>query len=232
MYNLEHVMLSASLFERAIAWLASEAHAGDLQHARSEFEKHTGPIVSGADYEARIAHFLEQALCEPTFAEQPAAISVFAAETALSEDERRELAGWLRSHRSLFRFEVVEGQTGRVLDRIGGARFEFRVSGADRELRAGDCFDGRIVTVGDTLFLSPGRVFHPQEAWLALDVLLAEAREHALLDRSLLNPLLRMRSRFVGFESIRAEHVYRLDALHAESAGAPWAQSAKRAKRQ
>lgn len=222
-------MLSASLFERAIAWLASESHADELRHARSEFEKHTGPIVSGSeDYEARIAHFFEQALCEPLLPGQKAPIARFAAETELVAEERAELAGWLRSHRSLFRFEFAEGATGRVLDRIGGAHFEFQMSGADPELRPGDCFDGRIVARASTLYLSPGRVFHPQETWIALDALLAEALQQGLLDSALLNPLLRMRSRFMGFESIRAEHVYRLDALHAESAGAPWAKAKQR----
>jgi hypothetical protein len=39
---------------------------------------------------------------------------------------------------------------------------------------------------------------------------------------------LRMRSRFYQFESIRAEHVYRLDALLEPAFAAPWASPARR----
>ncbi len=217
-------MLDPALFERAISWAASERHAQQLAEARSAFERRTGTITSGApDYEARIAHFFEQALCTPLATGQSPLIARFAAETAPSERERIELAGWLRSYRSLFRFERSEGGKGWLCDRIGGARFEFSIAGADRELRAGDCFDGRIVATGAELWLSPGRVFHPHQSDSALDQLLAEATQNKALDAGLLDPLLRMRSRFVEFESIRAEHVYRFDALHAENVGAPWA---------
>lgn len=221
-------MLDAALFERAIAWAATEPRGAQLAEARNAFERRTGVITSGApDYEARIAHFFEQALCTPFAAGQAAPIAIFAAENAPTSTERIELAGWLRSYRSLFRFERAEGAFGWLRDRIGGARFQFSIAGADRELRAGDCFDGRLVAIGSELWLSPGRVFHPHEADSALDQLLNEATQQKALDAGLLDPLLRMRSRFVEFESIRAEHVYRFDALHAENLGAPWARAAR-----
>jgi hypothetical protein len=222
-------MLSAALFERAIAWAASAPRAPALDRARAEFERRTGPIVSGAkDFEARIAHFFEQALCAPLAPDQTPWIADFAAETALSAAERRELAGWLRSYRSLWKFESSQGSAGQVRDLIGGARFRFVVVGADRELRSGDCFDGRLVALGTALCLSSGRVFHPQAAQHALQILLSEAQAQGTRNASLLDPLLGMRSRLIGFESIRAEHVYRLDALDAQGLAAPWARASNR----
>ncbi len=222
-------MISTALFERAIAWAASAPRASELGAYRADFERRTGPIVSGAeDYEARIAHFFEQALCAPRGADRPRLIALFAAESAPSASERHELAGWLRSHRSLWRFEPSQGDVGRLYDRIGGARFLFKMGRADRQLRPGDCFDGRLVAIGPELFLSPGRVFHPQAALQSLQVLLSEAQARGMLDASLLDPLLGMRSRLLGFKSIRAEHVYRLDALDAEGLAAPWARPERR----
>lgn len=222
-------MLNAALFERAIAWAASAPQAAELAQARTEFERRTGPIVNSAtDYEARIAHFFEQALCAQLTEAHPPLISRFAAEASPTESERVELAGWLRSHRSLWKFEGVREGQGKVHDLIGGARFRFELVGVDRELREGDIFDGRLVAVGSSLFLSPGRVFHPQAAEVPLQAMLHEARDRGTLDASLLDPLLGMRSRLLGFESIRAEHVYRLDALDAQGMAAPWARPAQR----
>ncbi len=223
------IMLNFSLFERAIAWAASGPREAQLTRARASFEQQTGPIVSGsADYEGRIAHFFEHALCTGRDTGAVPPIAAFAAGARPNALERMELAGWLRSYRSLFCFERIDGPCARLHDRIGGARFRFRVAGPDRALRPGDCFDARLIPVGSELWLSPGRVFHPQAAQLAIETLLAEAAAGELLSGDLLDPLLRMRSRFVAFESIRAEHVYRLDAVHAQGAGAPWARAAKR----
>ncbi len=232
--RISPVMLSTALFERAIAWAATGPRATELEQARAEFERRTGPIVSGSeDYEARIAHFFECALCVP-FSDQPALIARFAAQSVVSDSERVQLAGWLRSHRSLWRFEAIQGNVGLGLahDRIGGTRVRFVVTGADRELRPEDCFDGRIVAVGRDLFLSPGRVFHPQAAQNALQTVLTDAEARGVLDAALLDPLLGMRARLVGFESIRAEHVYRLDAMDAQGLAAPWARPANRSPAQ
>ncbi len=222
-------MLNVALFERAIAWAASAPQAAELERLRADFEQRTGPMVSGAEaYEARIAHFFEQALCAQRTSGEPALIARFAAETSPSIEERVQLAGWLRSHRSLWQFAGSEDGFGRVVDRIGGARFRFAAHGADRELREGDCFDGRLIAVGAGLFLSPGRVFHPQACHVALETLLSEAEARGMRNATLLDPLLGMRARLTGFASIRAEHVYRLDALDAQGLAAPWARPEKR----
>jgi hypothetical protein len=204
-------MLNESLVERALVWLAQERGGAAAQSARSAFEEATGAIVEAApDYEARIAHFLEQYLCDG----DPAPLSVFASASAdLSIEQRRELAGWLRSHRSLFAFDGFEGETGTVRDCILGGRYAFAPSERDRQLTPGELFDGRLVALGDHLWLSPGRVYHPREAHQALTALLAQLDIDILPHSSLLNGLLAMRSRFLTFESVRAEHVYQARAL-------------------
>lgn len=224
-------MLDDALLERALRWLA--AHAGEqaLLSARKSFEDATGAIREGApDYESRMAHFCEQYLCEDG-PETIAPIARFAAEEPdLRIEERAELGGWLRSHRSLFLFEGQEQavETGRIRDLLLGGRFRFRMRSNDRQLSPGDHFDGRVVPVGGQLFLGPGRVFHPSEAHPAITALLRGSPAQPSTPRLVLNGLLRMRARYYHFESIRAEHVYRLDALGEPTFAAPWAHRERR----
>lgn len=204
-------MLNESLFERALLWLAQQCGEAPVQAARRAFETATGAIEEGAsDYEARIAHFLEQYLCDG----DPAPASVFAgAAPELRHEERRELAGWLRSHRSLFAFEGFQGDLGIARDCLAGGLFEFALSSRDRQLAVGDRFDGRMVALDDGLWLSPGRVYHPREAHGALAALIEQLDLELLPRTELLNGLLAMRSRFLTFESVRPEHVYQARAL-------------------
>jgi hypothetical protein len=223
-------MLNDLLMERALRWLTGYAGEEKLLAARRVFEAATGTIDEGArDYESRIGHFFEQYLCEGDSGLPPIARYGELAPD-LSEDDRAQLAGWLRSHRSLFLFEgwEPESPTGRVKDLwLGG---HFRVAGRpeDRQLAQGDRFDGRIVAASGKLWLSPGKVFHPRAAHGAIDTLLAGLGADRPDTRSFLNGLLRMRARFYQFESIRAEHVYRLDALPEPAFAAPWANAARR----
>jgi len=204
-------MLNEQLIERALSWWVQSRGEGALREARRAFEAATGAIdESSADYEARIAHFLEQHVCE--VGDEP--IVGFANATPeLSVDERRELAGWLRSYRSLFCFEGFDEEGGLVRDCILGGVYHVWPNDRDRQLSVGDHFDTRLVAVADLLYLSPGRVYHPREALDALRALLAQLDFESLPRTELLNGLLAMRSRFLTFESVRAEHVYQARAL-------------------
>ena len=222
-------MLNEGLFERALAWVVNQRGEAHLLEARRAFERATGSIDEAAsDYELRISHFLEQYLCEG----EGAPLAAFAgAHEELREDERRELAGWLRSHRSLFAFEGFHSEGGLLRDCLAGGSFRVWPSELDRQLTPGDMFDARIVPVGDLLCLSPGRVHHPRQAHESLRALLAPlARESILRPREeprastlssrtatsrarLLDGLLLMRSRFLEMASVRAEHVYQAKAL-------------------
>jgi hypothetical protein len=216
-------MLSDVLFERALSWSAAERGEAHLLDLRRAFEARTGAIEEQtADYESRIAHFFEWYACSQ--AEGRAVISRFAeAHPQLSQGEQRELAGWLRSHRSLWTCEQVQAGESRIRDLLGGLSLRVALGSGEEPLRVGDRFDGRVVPLGDRLFLSPGRVFHPREAHAAIDALLAEAHARGTLGPMLLDPLLRMRTSFLAFASIRPEHVYRLDALEQQAGSAPWA---------
>ncbi len=201
-------MLHETLFERVLSWLASSHGEAHLQEARGAFERATGAITEGqVDYESRIAHFLEQQLCEGT----PSPFAAFAdAHPTLSEAERRELAGWLRSHRSLFLFE---GPEQGVRDLVLGGRYRVWLSEPERRLTPGDIFDGRLIPLAELALLGPGKVFHPREAHEALLALLAQVDFDSLPHPELLNGLLAMRTRYLTFESVRAEHVYQARAL-------------------
>jgi hypothetical protein len=209
--KFEASMLHETLFERVLSWLVASRGEAHLQAARAAFERTTGAIVEGQlDYESRIAHFLEAALCSG----EPSAIAAFAeAHPALTEAERRELAGWLRSHRSLFVFEGHGEQGATVRDLILGGTFAVWLDDRDRRLDAGDIFDGRLLPLGELVLLGPGKVFHPREVHDALIALLAQVDSASLAHDALLDGLLAMRSRFLTFESVRAEHVYQARAL-------------------
>ncbi len=215
-------MLHEALFERALAWVVRQRGEGHVLEARRSFEHATGAIQDhAADYELRITHFLEQYLCDDP--ELPIAAFATAAD-GLDDAARQELAGWLRSYRSLFAFAGFDGEGGLLRDCLSGGALRIWPSDLDRRLVPGDLFDGRVVPVGDLLCLSPGRVYHPSEAREPILALLAELeRGSRTLARAseatpqprtaLLDRLLAMRSRYLEFESIRAEHVYQLHAL-------------------
>src|SRR3954471_9701922 len=100
-------MLSDALFERALHWTASAHGEAQLLEIRRSFEDRTGPIQeSTRDYESRIAHFFEWYMCSTGYGQLPVA-SFAAAHPELPANEREELAGWLRSHRSLWVIENI-----------------------------------------------------------------------------------------------------------------------------
>jgi hypothetical protein len=204
-------MLNEALIERALSWWVQDRGEAALSAARRAFEQATGAIEeASADYEPRIAHFLEQHVCEGR--DNP--IVGFAASTpTLSDAERRELAGWLRSHRSLFAFEGFDSEGGLLRDCVFGGAYHFWPSERDRQLSPGDHFDARLVANGDLVCLTAGRVYHPREALDALRALLGQLDVDSLPRATLLNGLLAMRSRYLTFESVRAEHVYQAHAL-------------------
>jgi len=203
-------MLNQALLEQVLTWLQAARGDTHLAQARRAFEAETGAIAEGSfDYEQRIAHFLEQHLCD----EEGPPLARYAEATELPFDTRRELAGWLRSHRSLFSFAGFHNEGGVVRDCVFGGVFRFWPSALDRQLAKGDRFDARLVPMGELLFLSPGRVYHPRAVHNALDALLPQLDLDAQPKTALLNGLLSMRSRFLSFESVRAEHVYQARAL-------------------
>lgn len=221
-------LLDEALFERAIQWVAEREGQESLLAARQRFEEQTGAIAeTDPDHESRMLHMFECWLCE-TPRDRDSLVAQFAAAHSVSASEQRQLAGWQRSHRSLFEFEGFDAEGGRVRDLLLRGRYRFWPATHDRELKVGDRFDARLVPGGECLWLAPGRVYHARMTFPALDNLLLEPGLHEFGQREILDGLLRMRSRFVRFASIRPEHVFRLDAFGASAFAAPWAASAQR----
>lgn len=222
-------ILDDALFERAIQWVAAQLGEQQVRAARQAFEQRTGSIEeTDADFEARMAQFFEDWLCDGSA--PPAWLERFAAEGGASEAELPQLAGWLRSHRALFEFIGFDAEGGRVHDLLLGGRYRFWPGPHDRELRPGERFDGRLVAGAQRLWLSPGRAYQPRAVHVALDALLAQPALRERPTAAVLDGLLRMRSRFLRFASIRPEHVYRLDDLADAPFAAPWAKPSSRAK--
>jgi len=204
-------VLDQALVERALAWAEAARGRAEIAQARLQFEAATGPIDERArDYEQRITHFLEQYLCDL----DARVLLDFASHAGeLGAGARRELAGWLRSHRSVFAFTGFDAQGGRLCDCVFGGTYRFWPSERDLRLTPGDRFDARLVPVGELIYLSAGRVYHPREVHEALDVLLPRLDLDSLPHAALLDGLLLMRSRFLSFASVRPEHVYQARAL-------------------
>lgn len=221
-------LLNEALFERAIQWVAERAGEAQVLAARQAFELSTGAMDAGdADHESRMLHFFEWWLCTPR-AGAATWVAEFAAAHALSEAELRQLAGWQRSHRSLFEFIGFEPDGGVLRDQLLGGRFRFWPSIRDRELTLGDRFDARLIPGDGCLWLSPGRVYHLRKSFEAMDRLLREPECQRLSLTERLDGLLRMRSRLVRFASIRPEHVFCLDGFASTAFAAPWADPAHR----
>jgi hypothetical protein len=224
--------LDEALFERAIHWASQREGEAEVLAARKAFEEATGAIThSDPDYESRMLHFFESWLCA-TRGDDPALIARFAAEAAPEQAAQRQLAGWQRSHRSLFAFEGFQAEGGVLRDLLLQGRYRFMPAPRDRELALGDRFDARLIAGEEGLWLSPGRVYHARATFDALDKLLAGPGLPALSHTQLLDGLLRMRSRFLRFASIRPEHVFCLDGFAEQAFAAPWAKPAHRASHQ
>ena len=204
-------MLDQALVERVLAWAEASRGSDAIAHARRRFEQATGPIDDGArDYEQRITHFLEQYLCD---ADARVLVSFASEARDLDLDARRQLAGWLRSHRSVFVFTGFDARGGRVRDCVFGGAYHFWPSEPDLRLTPGDRFDARLIPVGELRYLGSGRVYHPREVHAALDALLPQLDLDSLSHVAVLDALLLMRSRFLSFASVRPEHVYHARAL-------------------
>jgi hypothetical protein len=219
--------LDEALFEHVVQWAAAHTGEASVLASRHAFELTTGPIEQGdPDFESRMGHFFEHWLCEG--APGPSLLEQYANEIPLPTDALRQLAGWQRSHRALLEFEDFRDGYGLVRDLLLGGRYRFLPGPRDRELARGDRFDGRLIAGPSQIWLSPGRVYHPRAAFAALDKLLLDPAARALPARALLDGLMRMRSRFMRFESIKPEHVYSADGLTDAAFAAPWASPARR----
>lgn len=211
-------MLDEDLLERWISDLTA-LDPKALECARDEFYRRTGPFEVGDPwYEERTRFLFEWYL-----ADQGGARRWLEAHPDATEAERRTARALATSARSLY--TVREPDVDDVLlldDRLGGGRFVLDASHAP-PLAVGDTFDGRLVAL-DVLVLTKGIIFHPAETFEALDGLVAAVTPLESDRVAILDGLLRMRMRLDRFTSIRARHVYRVEALHeTEILSAPWA---------
>ncbi|HJL20291.1 MAG TPA: hypothetical protein RMH99_31780 [Sandaracinaceae bacterium LLY-WYZ-13_1] len=208
-------MLDAAL-EGLVAHLTSADGGADLERARAWFHERTGAIEPGEPwYESRIRFFFDDYLCEWRSADGTRPPARLLAAGAGEPAEREVAQACLRAARSLYRV-VNEGPVPRLEDLLGGGRFRVASLGSSAKLREGDVFDGRLLVVSDAIQLAPGIIFHPRQTHEPLAEILAALDLDATLDddrRGLLDGLLRMRMRLDRFTSIRAKHLYRLEAL-------------------
>ena len=211
-------MIAATL-ERLLRRAIDADGGRDLERARADFHRRTGEFADGdPQYEARIQFFFDDYLS----AYRSADGSAPALRVAVGPE--RELAErCLAAHRGLYQVLDSASPAPLLLDRVGGARFSVRDAA---HLRAGDIFDGRVVSFQGSVALMPGIIFHPSSTHHALDALLTEVAP-GLERRALLDGLLRMRMRLDRFTSIRAEHIYRASAIEdSEIMSAGWARRA------
>jgi hypothetical protein len=221
-------MLDEREFERALAWYAEQVGEARLLLVRKRFEDANGAIVAAeADFEQRMAHFWEGVMCSSE-GEGDAPIARYAAAQADAARVIPECAAWLRSHRSLFDVRVTAPDGIVLRDLRLGSELHCVPGPRDHELRVGDRFDARLVVSDGRLWISAGRVFYPSGTHAALDALLARIVPGSVSQRQLLDALLRMRASYLRFESMKPEHVFRIEALHAAPDSAAWAIKAPR----
>lgn len=205
-------MLDDRRIERWIADLTALAGAEAIDRAREEFHRRAGPFeVGDAWYEERIRFFFDWYLCDFGGAQRWLEGSPDAA-----AEDRRLARACATSARSLYTVrEVDPSDPSTVLldDRLGGGRFSAALPPGAAGLSAGETFDGRLLAL-DRLVVSGGIIFHPAQTHEALDALLDRLGPLEGERAPVLDGLLRMRMRLDRFTSIRARHLYRLEALH------------------
>jgi hypothetical protein len=212
-------MSPEALLERVIA----EVDPNELARARDEYHALAGPFAPADPfYEERIRAFLDWLVIERNGG--TTLRSFLARHRELSDTDQALGRALLSSMRSLYRVHQNERDTT-IQCVFDSARFMVQTGELPASrLRDGDMLDGRALGIEGVVMLAPGPVFHPREAHAAIETLVRQAREQKRSETNILDSLLRMRMRFDRFHSIRAEHVYRLDALdRTEILAASWA---------
>jgi len=202
------------------------ARAARVAEMRSRFEERTGAFApEDAWFEERFRAFWCDAVTRGRFGR--------AVEAELTVEER----GWLepleRSHRGLFRAD-----RGVLVDAWSGAELAVTlvddVSRAELEASAGQLFDGRVAgrlsastdeapSRGDgpssppaaplVVVLLPGALFHPRDAAVAIETVLAAARARALPTDDVLDALMRMERALRSLSRVKPGYAYRPEAL-------------------
>jgi len=196
------------MLERWISDLTETDGGAGLDLARETFHERTGSFdIGDRCYEERIRFFFDWYLCD-----FGGATTWIEAHPSADDEERRAARACITSARSLYSVRSVERGQVCLDDRVGGARFSVAAVGPAERLIPGEIFDGRLLVL-DEARLASGIIFHPPEAREALELLLAQIAPVDGPREPVLDGLLRMRMRLDRFESIRARHIYRPEAL-------------------
>jgi len=198
--------------------------AARVAEMRARFEERTGAFSpDDAWFEVRSRAFWCDAVTRGAFGRE--------VESELEGDERAWLLPLERAHRGLFRAEPrPEGRAaGTVLvDVWSGAELVFTAvedeSRAELGASAGQLFDARVVATDEPLFvvaLLPGAVFHPRDATVPIESVLAAARGQQLSTDDVLDALLRMERTLRSLTRVKAAYAYRSGALSPRAAAPP-----------
>ncbi len=182
-----------------------------VQARKVEFETRTGTFsVQDPWYEARARAFHDELVTQVDFHRTlPEPL-----DPALSTG-RTELTG---AFRGLFRLQrPMRGQAAHLVNIVD--QTEYYVTVYDAFLRQAldaieeAVFDGRLVASDRQLVLLPGAVLHPEEATRCIDAVIVAGKTRGLAFAALLDRLLCMEHQLRVRSRVRANHVYRVDAL-------------------
>ncbi|MDP9150598.1 MAG: hypothetical protein M3O36_11750 [Myxococcota bacterium] len=211
-------------FARVVQLGGAPERAGRVAELRRSFEQRTGAFSPDDDwFEVRSRAFWCDTVTREGFGRD--------LEEELPEGERAWLAAFRSAHRGLFR---ADGD--RLVDVWSGAELEPTLaneeSAAELAASAGQLFDGRVVGVDRPLLVAllPGAVFHPRDATLAIEPVLAEARLRGLSTHDTLDALLRMERTLRSLSRVKPGFAYRGESLSRPAAAAPLRRGAKAPK--
>ncbi|MDP9033972.1 MAG: hypothetical protein M3O50_04135 [Myxococcota bacterium] len=207
-------------FARVVQLGGRPERAGRVAELRRSFEERTGAFSPDDDwFEVRSRAFWCDTVTREGFGQE--------IDPELGNEERTWLSAFRSAHRGLFRVE-----RNRLVDVWSGAELEPTLadeeSTAELAASAGQLFDGRVVGVDRPLrvALLPGAVFHPREATVAIEPVLAEARARGLSTHDTLDALLRMERMLRSLSRVKAGFAYRRESLSRPTA-APLRRAAK-----
>jgi hypothetical protein len=194
---------------RIIELGGGSGQAGRVATLKADFEARTGSFApEDAWFEPRIRAFWIDAVTRGRFGRE--------VEASLEAAGRRWLEPIERAHRGLFRAEGA-----RLVDVWSGAVLVPNVvddaSRAELDAATGQLFDARLVGADDppVIALLPGAVFHPRQATIAIEPVLAAARALDWGVDETLDRLLLMERSLRALSRVKAAYAYRAEALSA-----------------
>ncbi|MCB9557645.1 MAG: hypothetical protein H6707_16165 [Deltaproteobacteria bacterium] len=186
---------------------ADDSYRDEVSRARETFDTLRGRVFEDDDiFPAHIANFLEWYVIERPLDRIGVPPVVLALQQPdVSTAERALLDGLRFSQRSVYRVERAGRRPMLLLDLIRRTTFGLAHVAPER-VSVGEIIEGRVVPIDGGAHLGPMLLFHPMDARMAIEQLIATRRDEP--PSATIARLAQMRLNFSRFRNISAAQIY------------------------